>query len=57
MHIFSYKLTQLHARLDEQIRVEIKRRIPNSLRLFRLKRLRLDVKDRLRARTLRLQLN
>ncbi len=57
MHIFSYKLTQLHARLDEQIRVEVKRRIPNSLRLFRLKRLRLDVKDRLRARTLRLQLN
>ncbi len=57
MLIFSYKLTRLHARLDEQIRAEIKRRIPNSLRLFRLKRLRLDVKDRLRTRALRLQLN
>jgi hypothetical protein len=55
--IFSYKLTQLHARLDEQIRAEIKRRIPNSLRLYRLNRLRLDVKDRLRDRALRLQLN
>ena len=57
MRIFSYKLTQLHARLDEQIRAEIKRRIPNSLRLFRLKRLRLVVKDRLRAGTVQLQLS
>ncbi|WP_082446302.1 DUF465 domain-containing protein [Sphingomonas sp. Leaf20] len=53
--MFSHKLTQLHARLDEQIRVEMKRRMPDTLRLFRLKRLRLDVKDRLHARALRPQ--
>lgn len=55
MHIFSYKLTRLHARLDEQIRAEIERRIPNTLRLLRLKRLRLNAKDRLYARTLQLR--
>lgn len=55
MPIFSHKLTQLHARLDEQIRVEMKRRMPDTLRLFRLKRLHLDVKDRLHARALRPQ--
>ena len=55
MPIFSHKLTQLHAQLDEQIRVEMKRRMPDTLRLFRLKRLRLDVKDRLHARALRPQ--
>ncbi|WP_426291277.1 DUF465 domain-containing protein [Sphingomonas sp. TWP1-3-1] len=48
-------MTQLHAQLDEQIRVEMKRRMPDTLRLFRLKRLRLDVKDRLHARALRPQ--
>jgi len=48
-------LTQLHARLDEQICVEMKRRMPDTLRLFRLKRLRLDVKDRLHAHALQPQ--
>jgi len=42
-------LTRLHARLDEQIRTELKRRVPDSFRLLRLKRLRLQVKDRLHA--------
>ncbi len=55
MPIFSHKLTQLHARLDEQIRVEMKRRMPDTLRLFRLKRLRLDVKDRLHERAMQPQ--
>ena len=55
MTIFSYKLTQLHKQLDDQIRVEMKRRMPDALRLLRLKRLRLSVKDRLHARILRLQ--
>ncbi|MBD8641826.1 DUF465 domain-containing protein [Sphingomonas sp. CFBP 13733] len=55
MPIFSHRLTQLHARLDEQIRVEMKRRMPDTLRRFRLKRLRLDVKDRQHARALRPQ--
>ncbi|MBC3941987.1 DUF465 domain-containing protein [Sphingomonas albertensis] len=57
MSIFSYKLTQLHKQLDDQIRVEMKRRMPDALRLLRLKRLRLSVKDRLHARALRLQVN
>jgi len=44
-----YKLTQLHARLDEQIRTELTRRAPDTFRLLRLKWLRLQVKDRLHA--------
>ncbi len=44
-----YNLTQLHKRLDEQIRTELKRRMPDSLRLLRLKKLRLRVKDRLHS--------
>ncbi|QBM78023.1 DUF465 domain-containing protein (plasmid) [Sphingomonas sp. AAP5] len=55
MPIFSNKLIELHARLDEQICVEMKRRMPDTLRLFRLKRLRLDVKDRLHARAMQPQ--
>lgn len=55
MTIFSYKLTQLHKRLDDQIRAEMKVRMPDTLRLLRLKRLRLSVKDQLHARALRHQ--
>lgn len=40
-------LTMRHRRLDDQIRDELKRPRPDSLRLLRLKRLRLAVKDRL----------
>ena len=49
MTIFSYKLTQLHKRLDDQIRAEMKRRMPNPWRILRLKWLRLTVKERLRT--------
>ena len=49
MSKITYRLTQLHQRLDEQIRAELGRRVPDSLMLLRLKRLRLLVKDRLRA--------
>ena len=55
MTIFSYKLTQLHKRLDDQIRADMKVRMPDTLRLLRLKRLRLSVKDQLPARALRQQ--
>lgn len=55
MSNFTYKLTQLHQKLDQQIRVEMKRRVPDSLNLLRLKRLRLHVKDRLHARILQQQ--
>jgi len=42
-----YRLSLIHKRLDDEIRRELKRRIPDSLRLLRLKKLKLAVKDRL----------
>ncbi len=42
-----YRLTLIHRRLDDAIRAELKARRPDSLRLLRLKKLRLAVKDRL----------
>ena len=48
----TYRLTQTHRRLDEEITREMRRRLPDSLKLLRLKRLRLAVKDRL-ARLMR----
>jgi hypothetical protein len=45
----TYRLTHIHRRLDEAIAGEASRRLPDSLRLLRLKRLRLAVKDRLAA--------
>lgn len=43
----AYRLTQLHRNIDDQIRFELKRSSPNSIRLLRLKKLRLMIKDRL----------
>ena len=43
----AYRLTHIHRRLDEAIATETSRRLPDSLRLLRLKKLRLAVKDRL----------
>ena len=37
----TYRLTQTHRRLDEEITREMRRRLPDSLKLLRLKRLRL----------------
>ena len=45
----TYRLTQIHRRLDDAILNEMARRLPDSLKLLRLKRLRLAVKDRLTA--------
>jgi hypothetical protein len=42
-----YRLSVIHRRLDDEIRRELKRRMPDAMRLLRLKRLRLMVKDRL----------
>ena len=44
-----YKLTRIHRSLDEAIAGELTRRLPDSFKLLRLKRLRLGVKDRLTA--------
>ena len=43
----TYRLTQIHRNLDDAISIETRRRRPDSLRLLRLKKLRLAVKDRL----------
>lgn len=45
----TYRLTHIHRSLDEAIRAELSRRLPDSLRLLRLKRMKLAVKDRLTA--------
>ena len=45
----TYRLTRIHRSLDEAIRAELGRRLPDSLRLLRLKRMKLAVKDRLTA--------
>lgn len=47
MSNYRYRLTRMHQRLDELIRLERERRLPDWFRLLRLKRLRLAVKDRL----------
>lgn len=52
MSALTFKLTLVHRKLDDEIRRELKRRLPDSIRLLRLKKLRLAVKDRLHALTL-----
>jgi hypothetical protein len=47
MNPFLYRLSLIHHRLEEEIRRELRRRVPDSLRLLRLKKLKLAVKDRL----------
>jgi hypothetical protein len=53
MNAFIYRLTVIHRRIDEEIRRELKRRFPDNIRLLRLKKLRLAVKDRLFRHQLR----
>ena len=52
MNALIYRLTVLHRKLDDEIRRELKRRIPDSIRLLRLKKLRLAITDRLYSRQL-----
>ena len=49
----TYRLTRIHRSLDDAISREMGRRLPDSLKLLRLKKLRLAVKDRLAALMLR----
>jgi hypothetical protein len=55
MNAIMYRLTAIHRKLDEEIRRELKRRFPDNLRLLRLKKLKLAVKDRLHRDVLRPQ--
>jgi len=43
----TYRLALAHSKLDAEINREQKRRIPDSWRLLRLKKLRLAIKDRM----------
>lgn len=47
MNAYVYRLSVVHRRLDDEIRREIRQRFPDTIRLLRLKRLRLAVKDRI----------
>ncbi len=49
MNPFIYRLTVVHSRLEDEIRRELKKRLPDSFRLLRLKKLKLANKDRLHA--------
>ncbi len=42
-----YRLSVIHTRLDHEIRSELRRKAPSWIRLLRLKKLRLAIKDRL----------
>lgn len=43
----SYRLMEYHQRLDNQLRDELRRLLPDMPRIQRLKKLKLVVKDRL----------
>ncbi len=49
MNAMLYRLSVLHKKLDDEIRHELKRRFPDTIRLLRLKKLKLAVKDRLHS--------
>ena len=47
MNPFSYRLTLAHSKLEAEICREQKRRVPDPMRLLRLKKLKLAIKDRM----------
>ncbi len=53
MNTFVYRLSVIHKRLDDEIRRELARRFPDTIRLLRLKKLKLAVKDRLHMHMLK----
>ncbi len=53
MSALTYRLSVIHRRLDDEIRRELKRRFPDTIRLLRLKKLKLAVKDRLHQQLLK----
>lgn len=48
-----FLLMEQHARLDDQLRLEQRRRLPDPFKMLRLKKMKLAVKDRLHLLTLR----
>ena len=51
----TFRLLEIHQRVDEALRRELRRRWPDHLRVTRLKKLELRVKDRLHRLTPRLR--
>jgi hypothetical protein len=47
MSITAFRLLLVHRKLDDEIRLHSKSRVPDMVRLQRLKKLKLAVKDRL----------
>lgn len=47
MKALIYRLLLVHSRLDAEVRREHKRQFPDALRLLRLKKLKLAMKDRM----------
>ena len=43
----TFRLLEMHQRIDEALRRELRRRWPDPFRVVRLKKLKLHVKDRL----------
>lgn len=50
MNPLIYRLASVHSKLDEEIRRESRRRLPDAFRIQRLKKLRLAIKDKLHSR-------
>ena len=51
----TFRLLEIHQRVDDSLRRELRRRWPNHLRVTRLKKLKLRVKYRLHRLTPRLR--
>ncbi len=47
MRYRTFRLLEIHQRVDDALRRELRRRWPDHLRVTRLKKLKLRVKDRL----------
>ena len=43
----TFRLTQLHQKIDERLRLEMKKRTPDFFEITRLKRMKLRAKDAL----------
>ena len=43
----TFRLTQLHQKIDERLRLELQKRAPDALEISRLKRMKLRAKDAL----------
>lgn len=43
----SFRLHERHKRIDDALRLEQRRTFPNPFEIMRLKKLKLDIKDRL----------